>query len=179
MSRDSTIDQVATVVCAALARHGIRAALSGGAVVSIYSRNAYESDDLDFIVQGFARKVDPAMEEIGFRREAGRRYWTHPDTHYWVEFPQGPLRVGDEVVDEVAELRSALGVLRLLPPTECVMDRLAAYYHWNDAQGLEQAVLVASRHPVHMARIEQWSRREGAEGRFRDFVDQLESARSG
>ena len=166
--------EVAAVVCSALARSGVRAVLSGGAVVSIYSDNAYESKDLDFIVEGIAKKVDPAMEELGFRRQAGR-FWTHPRTEFWVEFPSGPLQVGHAPVTEVDEMETPVGLLWLLPPTECVMDRLAAYYHWNDSQSLDQAVAVAARQSVDLDRIRAWSRGEGAgaETRFERFVRTL------
>ena len=39
--------------------------LSGGAVVSIYSDNRYESYDLDFVIVGQASKLDAAMQELG------------------------------------------------------------------------------------------------------------------
>ena len=41
------------------------------------------------------------------------------------------------------------------------MDRLAAFYHWRDRQGLDQAVLVAAQQVVDLDEIEQWSVRGG------------------
>lgn len=70
------------------------------------------------------------------------------------------------------------GVLRLLRPTECVMYRLAGFYHWNDPQCLDQAVAVASRHVVDMPAIEAWSRRERAADRFAEFFGRLQQARA-
>ncbi len=166
-----TCEELAALVSTALERHGIRVVLSGGAVVSIYSENEYESSDLDFIVTGLARKTRAAMMELGFRKQG--RHWVHPNTRFWVEFPPGPVQVGDEVVTEFSERPTRFGTLRLLAPTECVMDRLAGYYHWNDPQGLDQALAVARRHPVDLRRIEEWSRHEKAEARFRDFVERL------
>lgn len=145
--------------------------LCGGAVVSIYSDNEYESTDLDFVPIGLARKVDPAMIELGFRKQG--RHWTHAKTDFWVEFPNGPVQVGDSVVTQFAELRTSLGVLCLLAPTECVMDRLAGYYHWNDIQCLDQALAVARRQPVDLDRVEAWSGREQALEKFRRFRDRL------
>jgi hypothetical protein len=173
-----SLEEVAAAVSTALARHGVRAVLSGGAVVSIYSGYAYESKDLDFIIEGIAKNEAPAMEELGFRKESGR-YWTHRETEFWVEFPSGPLQVGDAQVESVNEIVTATGVLRLLPPTECVMDRLAAYYHWKDPQGLEQAVRVARRQEIDLRRIREWSRSEGETGEdgFRDFLDRLETGK--
>ena len=48
-------EEVAALVCDALSRAEIPVVLSGGAVVSIYSDNEYESFDLDFIREGLAR----------------------------------------------------------------------------------------------------------------------------
>jgi hypothetical protein len=169
-----SLEELAALVCDTLARHGIRVVLSGGAAVSIYSENEYASYDLDFIATGLARSTAAAMAELGFREQG--RHWRHSDTPYWVEFPPGPVQVGDAVVTEFAERPTALGVLRLLAPTECVMDRLAGYYHWSDPQCLEQAVSVARRHAVDLDRIAAWSRREGALGRFETFLERLREA---
>jgi hypothetical protein len=169
-----SLEEVAAAVSATLDRHGIRAVLSGGAVVSIYSENAYESKDLDFIIEGIAKDEGPAMEDLGFRKEKGR-YWSHPRTEFWVEFPSGPLQVGNAPVESVNEVRATTGVLRLLAPTECVMDRLAAYYHWKDPQGLEQAAQVALRQEIDLERIREWSRSEGEAGEegFLAFLGRL------
>jgi hypothetical protein len=53
------------------------------------------------------------------------------------------------------------------------MDRLAGYYHWGDAQCFEQAVAVAQRHPIDLARIEAWSRREGARQKLESFLHRI------
>lgn len=172
ISRESTQEEVAAAVCDALSRAGISVVLSGGSVVSIYSENEYASYDLDFIPIGLARKVDAVMTALGFYKEGPD--WRHPETDFWVEFPPGPVQVGDAVVTEFAERRTPVGVLRLLAPTECVMDRLAGYYHWDDAQCLDQALAVARRHPIDLERVEAWSAREGSRQKFRAFRERLE-----
>jgi hypothetical protein len=163
-----TREELAALVCATLDRHGVRVVLSGGGAASIYAPNPYESMDLDFIPVGLARRVDPAMLELGFRRER-QRHWTHPDTRFWVELPSGPVQVGGEVVREFAERRTALGTLRILTPTDCVLDRLAWYFHAKDEQGLEQAIAVAAANDVDLGRIERWSKRERKAGEFERF----------
>lgn len=74
-----------------LADNGFDAVLVGGAVVSIYSEGAYESGDLDFIIQNLSKEKLPASdEEIGFIKK-GKEY-KHPKCkHLFVEFPSGPL----------------------------------------------------------------------------------------
>lgn len=173
----SSLEKVATIVCNALDEAGILVVISGGAAVSIYSDNEYESYDLDFVPTGLARRVDRTMEALGFARR--QRHWVHPRNPYWVEFSSGPVAIGGEVIHEFAELRSAAGLLRLLHPTECVMDRLTWFIHNADRQCLDQAVEVARRHPIELKRIERWARAEGTGGleRFREFNDRLEGAR--
>jgi hypothetical protein len=160
-------EEVASLVCVTLERHGIQAVLSGGSVVSIYSDNQYESYDLDFIEIGLGRPVGKAMSELGF--EANGRHWVHPDTPYWVEFPAGPVQIGGMLVTEFAERTTRFGLLRLLHPTDCVMDRLAAYIHWNDTESLEQALLVARSQPIDIERIAVWADAEGGSEQFAEF----------
>lgn len=106
------------------------------------------SKDLDLINAGFARRsrIKAVMERLAFQEKG--RYFTHPETEYFVEFPDGPLSVGEEPVTEVSEFALATGTLKILSATDCVKDRLCAFYFWNDLQGLEQAVLVAKSQPV-------------------------------
>jgi len=49
------------------------------------------------------------------------------------------------------------------------MDRLAAYYHWNDPQSLDQAFMVARRHKIDWTEIKKWSFREGHPEKFEEF----------
>ena len=89
------------------------------------------------------------------------------------------MQVGNTVIHEVAERETRFGTLRLLPPTECVMDRLTWYYHDNDPQALDQAIWVASRHPIDLDRIEEWSAGEHATGKFGEFDRRLREATHG
>jgi len=52
---------------------------------------------------------------------------------------------------ELAELPG--GRLRLLSPTDCIEDRLASYYYWNDKQCLEQTLLVAENKEIDILEI--------------------------
>ena len=170
-------EELAALVCATLHRHGIEVVLSGGGAASIYAPNPYESMDLDFVPIGLSRKVDAAMTELGFRRER-QRHWTHPGTVFWIEFPPGPVQIGDQVVHEFAERRTAYGTLMILTPTDSVMDRLAWYYHANDEQGFEQAVAVANAHEIDIERVQAWSGREAASEKFERFRSRLRDARA-
>ncbi len=169
--REMSIGELAAFVCSHLQNHGIEVVLTGGGCVEIYSSGKYFSFDLDFIenVPVGGRKLGKVMAEIQFFRK--NRYFVHPDTRYFIEFPVGPLAVGSERPIEISVLEYETGTLRALSPTDCVKDRLAAYYHWGDRECLEQALLVATDSEVDFAEIERWSRQEGYEENFSDFLD--------
>ena len=170
--RDSDISEIAALVSEALERAGITAVLSGGAAVAIYTDNAYMSRDLDFVSSESLDQIEAALSNLEFARTQGR-YFTHKDTDFFVEFPSGPLAFGDDIVREWAQLKSGAGVIQIVTPTQCVMDRLAAFYHWNDPQGLEQAVAVAASREVDLDAIKGWSEREGNVDKFDRFLHLL------
>jgi hypothetical protein len=158
---DLTIGELAAYIAEHLRSKGIETVLVGGACISIYTANEYSSFDLDFIITGSStrQKVRAALAEINFTEE--NRYFINPQTPFFVEFPSGPLAIGAEPPSAISILRFSTGNLRLLSPTDCVKDRLAAFYHWKDQQSLEQAVLVTQAHPVDPEEVKRWSIREG------------------
>ncbi|MCK5405824.1 MAG: hypothetical protein KAJ37_00155 [Candidatus Krumholzibacteria bacterium] len=160
------IGELAAYISSHLRGLGIDVILSGGSCVSIYSAGKYVSQYLDFIDTRFAtaREVREAMLEIEFAPE--NRYFKHPHVDLLVEFPSGPPAVGKEPIGAINEIEFSTGVLRLLSPTDCVKDRLAAYYHWDDLQSLEQAVLVAQSNKIDMSEVMRWSKEEGMADAF-------------
>ena len=173
----TTLLELGCLVCHELNKAGINAFLSGGAVVTIYSENEYQSYDLDFISHGNFNKITEVMLRLGFSREKGRHF-IHPRSKFFVEFPGIAASVGDEPITEFGEIRTKAGTLKLLTPTHCVMDRLSAYYHWKDEQGLEQAILVANAKPISIEQIREWSKREGKTDHFKEFERRLTQSRS-
>ena len=169
------IGEVAAYVAEHLRQCGINVVLTGGSCVTIYTDNRYQSYDLDFIEEGRAgrKKISLVLKKIGFKERD--RYFTHPDTPFFVEFPAGPLAIGDEPIHDVAQLEYATGTLRLLTCTDCVKDRLAHYYHWKDRQCLDQAVMVAAGSEVDLEEIERWSRHEGMEEEFQRIRAMLQA----
>jgi len=165
--------ELAAFVCSHLKEAGIEVVLSGGACVAIYSSGKYVSYDLDFIerLASGRRKLKKALAEIGF--EESGRYFQHPDTKYFLEFPSGPLAVGGEPPHELTVLGFETGELLALSPTDCIKDRLAAYFHWNDHECLEQALLVAAGNNIDLPEIERWSLKEGNELKFHHFRQRL------
>lgn len=174
-----TIGELAAYIAEQLRSKGIETVLVGGACISIYSANEYCSFDLDFIITGSStrQKVRAALAEIDFREE--NRYFINPQTPFFVEFPSGPLAIGDEPPSEIMTLRFSTGNLRLLSPTDCVKDRLAAFYHWKDQQSLEQAILIARDHAVDVEEVKRWSVHEGFAEAFEKWVARRLTERHG
>lgn len=152
-----------------LQKEEIKVVLSGGSAVSFYSSDKYVSKDLDLINTHFAKrsKIKSVMEKMGFQEQG--RYFVNPETPFLVEFPDGPLSVGEEAVKEVSEFELATGTLLVVSATDCVKDRLCAFYFWNDQQGLAQAVLVAESQNVDLKEIKRWSKAEGKEREYEIF----------
>ena len=61
----------------------------------------------------------------------------------------------------------------MISATDCVKDRLCAYYFWKDQQGLAQALLVSRSQDVDISEIKRWSRAEGKEREFEVFESKL------
>ena len=174
--RGMPVDELAAIISTTLRDAGISAVLCGGAVVTIYSENEYQSADLDFVTAADHRRLGAAMAQLGFSRTKGR-YYEHPECDYVVEFPSAPVALGNEVVETWSRRPTRLGEIEILSPTQWIKDRLAAFYHWNDRQCLDQAVMVARRHRISTKSIEEWSRDEGKLDRYDEFRAALKRAR--
>ena len=170
---DMSMEELAAYVCSQLEAAGIETVLSGGSCVQIYSEGKYTSDDIDLIdrFNGGHTRIKQVMFDMGFKEH--NRYFVHEDTEYFIEFPRGPLGVGDAPVLDIATLEEETGILKLLTPTDCIKDRLAAYYHWDDPQSLEQAVWVAQQNPFDMDAVKTWSVQEGMMEKFTVFYRRL------
>jgi hypothetical protein len=169
ITKTSTTGDVAAAVATALREAGFGAVLTGGACASIYSAGAYVSHDLDFIIQsgGGRSTLDRALAGLGFIRKHDR--YVHPATAFFVEFPRGPLSIGDDTDIRPVTLRIGRARVTALSATDSCRDRLAAFYHWSDRQSLRSAVEIAVRHRVNMQAIRRWSAHEGALERFEEF----------
>lgn len=170
---EMSLRDLAVYISDHLRKHGVDTVLTGGACVTIYTENKYISYDLDFVPLPYAKrsKIREVLEEIGFMEEG--RHFRNPQTQFFVEILAPPLAVGEEPVKEIAEIRSGDLLLKLISPTDCVKDRLAAYYHWKDSQALEQALLVCRDQVVDLREVERWSENEGMGDKFREFKRML------
>lgn len=171
--KNISLKDLAIYISHHLSKNGIDTVLTGGACVSIYSNNKYISSDLDFVLISSSdqKRLKKALEELGFYEE--NRQFKHKDTEYFIEFLPPPPSVGDELIKEISKIKKRNMTLQLLSPTDCVKDRLAAFYHWNDRQSLEQAILVCLDNSVDIREIERWSKKEGMIDKFEIFIRYL------
>lgn len=168
-----TMGELAAFVCSHLKGRGINVVLSGGGCVAVHSEGRYVSYDLDFIenLSSGRRKLKKVLAEIGFEEEG--KYFKHPATDFFLEFPSGPLAVGEEPPQRIVVLKFVTGELTALSPTDCIKDRLAAFFHWNDYECLEQAMLVANANQIDLNEIERWAMKEGQVKKYDQFINLL------
>ena len=166
--------ELGAYVQAQLRRKGIDAVLSGGAAVAIYTSGRYVTHDIDLVNRHRVSHalIKAVMLDLGFSQQG--RHFLHPETHYIVEFPPGPLSVGDEEIEKIEEVTFETGTLRVISPTDSVKDRLAWFYHFGDRQCLLQAVMITRQHQVDIDNVGKWSKSEGKSKEFKVFQKQLQ-----
>ena len=128
IDENTTLEELAVLVSMALEDAGIMATLSGGAAVSVYSYNAYQSADLDFVTSEGTKVLREIIAKLKFKQSASSRLFEHPDTAWYVEFPPGPLRI--------------------ITSTLSILDRLAAFWCHGDRQTWDQTPKVAGRQQI-------------------------------
>lgn len=158
--------EIAAFVQTHLEQNGIHVVLSGGAATGYFSQNTYVSADID-LVNEFSinrKRIIDSMATIGFFEVD--RHFAHSQSQFVVEFPPGPLTVGIEPVKAVERILLETGTLIIISATDCVKDRLAAFYHWGDEQCLYQARLVKQHATIDLNEVKRWSIKEG---KIKDF----------
>jgi len=174
ISPATTIPELAFIVCTALHNAGTTVILSGGGAATVYAPEANQSRDLDFIFELWSVTGSPSawpLIGLGFCL-IGQSYF-HPNSPFTVEFPPGPLAIGEERITTWDTLHNDEQVLHILSPTDCVRDRLAWFLFNNDYSALEQALAVATRHRIDLDIVERWCLAEGEPDKFKIFADRL------
>lgn len=166
-----TLTELAGFVSEELRKRGIDTILVGGACVTIYSKNRYQSYDLDYITFEDMKKVKKALQEMGFTEK--NKYFQHEGCPWFLEFVSPPIAIGNEPIREFNQVETSFGKIKLLHPVDSVKDRLANFYHWNDKQGLEQAINICLEQNIDLKQIERWSLQENQLEKFEIFMSKL------
>ena len=141
--------------------------LVGGSAVSVHTKNRYQSLDVDLSTLADTASLAVVMKDLGFSRTG--RVWAHPRFVPTVDFVSGPPSVGETALTGFVSLSTKFGSVEVVTATQAVMDRLAAFYHWNDRQSLDQALLIARDNRINLEEAEAWSRSEGMAATFAIF----------
>lgn len=167
-----SLQELAGYVSEELRKRGVDTVLVGGACVTIYSHNRYQSYDLDYVTYHDMRKVEKALFELGFTKK--NRYFMHEGCPWFVEFVSPPVAIGNEPLYEFSNVVTPLGKIKMLRPVDSVKDRLASFYHWNDKQGLQQAINICLEQEIDLAEVKRWSLHEEKLEKFKIFKELLE-----
>lgn len=166
------------MVCTALDEAGVRVVLTGGSAATVYAPEAYQSRDLDFVVTFHSQATDAGktLEALGYRLEG--TVYVHENNELTLDFPRGPLAIGDEYITEWDTLIEDARHLHILKPTDSCRDRLAGFLYWNDRGSLAQAVAIARTQQVRvdLDLIRRWCLRLEREEKYLQFRRELDIA---
>jgi hypothetical protein len=164
IDENSSLEDVCFEVGSALDRCSIRGVLTGGSAATVYAPTVYTSLDADFVLTNFPerKRIKKALREVGYVPSVAPGMYEHPRSKVTIDFPKGPLAVGGDYIDETVILERGDLRLRIITPTDCVRDRLAAFYHWDDYTSLNAAVGVAQVHRdrIDFVLLREWTERE-------------------
>ena len=154
-----SLQDLAGAVSNTLRNHGLEAILVGGACVTIYAPNRYQSYDLDFVTYADMKSVREALAELGFSPK--NRYFQRPDCPWLVEFVTPPVSVGKETISQFNRIQTP------------------SYFHWNDRQALQQAIDICQlRKNLDFVEIRTWAHQEGFEAKYQHFEHRLKISQS-
>jgi len=167
-----TLEDTAAYICTKLKENGIDVVLSGGSCMEIYTHKNFSSYDIDFIANPSytAKKISEVMLSIGFNKVDGR-YYKYENNPNYIEFPTGPVSLGNEFPKKFDELKTLVGTLVLLTPTDCIKDRLCAYVYHGGNECFHQAMAVAHLNEIDINNLKKWAKNESKEMKM--IVDTL------
>lgn len=172
IDKDASLRDVALEVSTALHSAGLRVVLVGGSAATFYAPHAYQSQDLDFIARFAAddereHKLVEVLAALGYELE-GRTFVHKHGNPFTIEFPMGPASIGDEVVQHFDTVHQDNRILVIVTPTDCIRDRLAHFFYWNDRTALTAAIGVAQAHKssIQFEHIRTWAAKLAAESRI-------------
>jgi hypothetical protein len=171
--KNMSLLDTASFVCGFLLKNGVDVVLVGGACVSVYTHNKYLSDDFDLVCSHTLSEVETILSKIGYIRKG--RLFFNSASDFVLDFVPPPVMIAQEHIKRKETIKTKFGQLNLLTPTDCIKDRLAGFYFWNDPQSFEQALLIYAdqKSKVDLEDIGRWSKLEKKADMFNLFLEQI------
>lgn len=159
-----TLEETAAFICTKLKEQGVDVVLSGGSCMEIYTHSNFSSYDIDFIANPSytAKQIEEIMLNLGFEKTQSR-YFKYKNNPNYIEFPSGPINLGNEFPKKFDELKTLVGTLILLTPTDCIKDRLCAVVYHNGKECFNQAIAVAHLNEIDEENLIKWAKKETKE----------------
>lgn len=160
----NTLEDTAAFICTKLKENGIDVVLSGGSCMEIYTHKNFSSYDIDFIANPSytTKRISEVMVTLGFKKVDGR-YYKYDNNPNYIEFPTGPVSLGNELPKKFDELKTLVGTLVLLTPTDCIKDRLCAFVYHGGKECFHQAMAVAHLNAINISNLKRWAKNESKE----------------
>ena len=93
---NANLKDLACFIYEVLKSNGVNAVLVGGACISIYTQNRYQSYDLDFVTYEDLKSIEKALTKYGFKRTG--RCFKHEDCLFLIDFVAPPIAIGHEPI---------------------------------------------------------------------------------
>lgn len=173
-----TTKDLAALIYQHLKNDGIDAILVGGSCVTIYSKNKYVSQDLDYATHSDNIEIKKSLAKLGFIHRG--KYFQHPKCEFLIDFVASSVFIGEEIIKDkdLNRMKTKYGTFKLLSTEDCVKDRLAGFFYWSDRQSLEQAIMVCLDNKVRVKKIREWAIAERQEKKFLQFEEELKKAKA-
>ena len=171
------LKETAAAVFGRLSANGHDPMLCGQSCAAIYGGSGIKAGGIEIAIREFSLgPVGKLMSELGFAHKEARTF-SCDVSPFEVTLLAAPLMIGDDSVSGSRTIKTKMGPLKLVTPTDCVRQRLSKFYRWGDRAALSDAVQVAKRQAVDMELIARWSEWEWATDRFQEFLQALKEAR--
>ena len=161
LDKIETLEETAAYICEKLKEKNIDVVLSGGSCMEIYTQSNFSSYDIDFIPNPSvtSKQIEKTMFELGFEK-TNSRYYKYENNPNYIEFPTGPVSLGNHLTKEFSELKTHVGTLKLLTPTDCIKDRLCALVYHGGEECFNQAIAVAHLNIINKENLLDWANNE-------------------
>ena len=129
----------------------------GGHAVELYTMSAYSTSDIDLVIQDKV-PFERVLAEWGFKKEG--RVWWDSELGIAIDLIAVDIQRGQEQVVPIRIHDFSAYVLRI---EEIIIDRLAAYVHWQSQEDCDWAkfMLLTHLNEIDINYIKQRAQEEG------------------